>query len=252
MQNFRSLIYNGFFFSSTAVTVVLMALLLAFPRVAMREAVRAWSHMQSFALKVLVGLDFEVRGREHLIDGPVIYAAKHQSAWDTFVYFLLLREPSYVLKIELLKIPFWGWCARKCRAISVDRDGGASALKKLVADVRDRLAGGFSVIIFPEGIRTAPGRHRPFHPGIAALYSQTDAPIVPVAVNSGLFWGRRSFSKHPGRIVIEFLPPIERGLKRKAFMETLEKAVDSASDALIAEGVERFPDTAVTVVRDEN
>jgi 1-acyl-sn-glycerol-3-phosphate acyltransferase len=196
---------------------------------------------------VFVNLEFEVIGNEFIVDGAALYAAKHQSAWDTFIYFLILKNPSYILKKELHKIPFWGMAANKYGAISVDRKGGASSLKQLINDTKDRLLQNYSVIIFPEGTRSAPGIKMPYHPGIAALYAVTDVPVIPVAVNSGLFWGRRSFVKRPGVITIEFLPPIDQGLKRRDFMEKLELTVEVATDRLIAEAVLKFPETKVTI-----
>jgi 1-acyl-sn-glycerol-3-phosphate acyltransferase len=236
-----SALFNVVFLPGTAVAVMLMILLLPFPRMAMQWAVRNWSRVQHWALKVMVGLDFEVRGRENIPEGAAIYASKHQSAFDTYAYYLLFPDPAYIMKKELMKIPVWGWMARKCAAISVDREGGAGALKALVRDVKDRLGAGRQVIIFPEGTRTEPGARLPYHPGIAALYSQCDAPVVPVALNSGLFWGRRSFRKQPGIIIVEFLPPIPAGLKRRDFMQALETSIEQAADRLADEARARHP-----------
>jgi 1-acyl-sn-glycerol-3-phosphate acyltransferase len=249
MAVLRSLLFNIFFFSWTALSVLVMALLLPFHRNAMAKIVDIWARVLSFALKVLVGLSFEVRGRENIVDGPAVYAAKHQSAWDTFVYFLILKDPSYVLKKELLSIPVWGWCATKYGAVPVDRDGGGAALKKMLSDVADRLAWGMVMVIFPEGTRTQPGDRRPYHPGIAAIYGKVDVPVVPVALNSGLFWGRRRFAKRPGVITVEFLPKIEKGKRRREFMSELETVIEAASDRLIDEAVAADPRLADAVVK---
>jgi len=224
-----------------------MACLLIFPRGAMARVVDVWAWVLSLGLKLIVGLSFEVRGRENIAKGPAIYAAKHQSAWDTFVYFLILKDPSYILKKELLSIPVWGWCARKYGAVSVDRDGGGAALKKMITDVGIRLKRGMSIVIFPEGTRTRPGDRQPYHPGIAAIYGKLDLPIIPVALNSGLFWGRRDFAKRPGMISVEFLPPIPPGQRRREFMAALENQVESASDRLLEEAVTRDPRLAVAL-----
>jgi len=233
----RSFLFNIFFFTWTALSVVVMALLLPFHRDAMAKVVDVWARILSMALKVIVGLSFEVRGRENIVDGPAIYAAKHQSAWDTFVYFLILKNPSYVLKKELLSIPVWGWAARKYGAIAVDRDGGGATLKKMIVDAKDRIERNMSIVIFPEGTRTQPGSRQPYHPGIAAIYGKVDVPVIPVALNSGLFWGRRDFAKRPGVISVEFLPAIKKGLRRREFMSELETRVETASDRLIDEAV---------------
>ncbi len=245
MRTLRSIVgsglYNVVFLGWTALAVTMMIALLPFPRFAMQRAVKAWAWSQHWALKVLVGLDFELRGRENILPGGAIYASKHQSAWDTYVFYLLFSDPAYIMKKELMRIPVWGWMARKCEAISVDRAGGAGALKALVRDTRARIAQGRPVIIFPEGTRTQPGLRLPYHPGIAALYSQCDAPVVPVALNSGLFWGRRSFRKQPGIITVEFLPPIPAGLKRRDFMQALETSIEQAADRLADEARARHP-----------
>jgi 1-acyl-sn-glycerol-3-phosphate acyltransferase len=159
---------------------------------------------------------------------------KHQSAWDTLVFALLLDRPAIVLKQELLNLPLFGWYMRKCRMIPVNRKGRAAALKRMAADARDRAAAGRPILIFPEVTRMAPGQRRPYQPGAAALYGALGLPVVPVALNSGLFWGRRSFHKRPGRIVVEFLPPIAPGLPRREFMQELQERMEGASQRLAA------------------
>jgi 1-acyl-sn-glycerol-3-phosphate acyltransferase len=247
MLTIRSVLFTTFFMTFTGFSLVIMAISTLFPRLVIHWVVRCWSRTLVCALKILVRLEFEVMGHENIVDGAALYAAKHQSAWDTFIYFLIFKNPSYILKKELHKIPFWGMAANKYGAISIDRSGGASSLKQLIKDTKNRLSQNYSVIIFPEGTRSAPGVKMPYHPGIAALYSATDVPVIPVAVNSGLFWGRRSFIKRPGVITIEFLPPIDRGLKRRDFMEKLESTVEAATDRLVAEAILKFPETKITL-----
>jgi len=244
----RSFLFNIFFFTWTALSVIVMAMLLPFHRDAMAKVVDVWARVLSMALKVVVGLSFEVRGRENIVDGPAIYAAKHQSAWDTFVYFLILKNPSYILKKELLSIPVWGWAARKYGAVAVDREGGGAALKKMIVDAKDRLERKMCIVIFPEGTRTQPGGRQPYHPGIAAIYGKVDVPVIPVALNSGLFWGRRSFAKRAGVISVEFLPAMETGLRRREFMSELETRVETASDRLIEEAISGDPRLSAALV----
>jgi len=235
----RSLIFNVVFFTYHLVLVVTLSLLLAFPRRWAQTATRLWTKGAGLFLRALVGLDYEVLGAPP--EEPCIIVSKHQSAWDTFSFYLMLDDPNYILKKELTRIPVWGWCALKCGAISVDREGGGAALKKLVRDVQDRMAGGRQVIIFPEGTRTAPGQRREYQPGVAAIYARADVPVVPVALNSGLFWGRRSFRKKPGVITVQFLDPMPQGLKRREFMAELESRMETATDALNAGAKTRFP-----------
>ena len=173
---------------------------------------------------------------EHLPAGPCIVASKHQSAWDTLVFSILVDGPGYVFKRELMKIPLFGWYARAAGCVPIDRAGGAAALRRLIEDARRVLAEGRKIVIFPEGTRVAPGKRHPHHPGTAALYARLGVPVVPVAVNSGLFWGRRTFLKAPGRIVLEFLPPIPPGMPRKVFAVELEERIHAASMRLLGEG----------------
>ncbi|MCZ6763927.1 MAG: lysophospholipid acyltransferase family protein, partial [Alphaproteobacteria bacterium] len=186
-------------------------------------------------LERIVGLDFRIEGREKLPPAPVIIAAKHQSAWDTLVYRLAVDNMAPVIKRELVLIPFWGWLVARAGAITIDRAGGPAALKRLIGQARAAKAAGRSIVIFPEGTRVAPGDRRPFLPGVAALYRSLDLPVVPVAVNSGLYWPRRKlFGQRPGTIVLRFLDPIPPGLDRATFMERLEHDINEASDALLA------------------
>lgn len=235
MNAVRSILFNVWFFGTLAVCLMLLWLFFLFPYTVMVAAIRQWARVALWGLKAIVGLDWTVRGMERLPSGPVIIAAKHQSAWDTVAPLLLFPDAAWVMKKELGRIPFWGWYARKCGSIFVDRSAGLSALKKLAAGALDRLAAGRSVLIFPEGTRTPPGQPPAYAPGVAALYTQANAPVVPVALNSGLFWGRRSFIKKPGTIVIEVLEPIEPGLDRKVFMKTLQDRIETATQRLIDE-----------------
>ena len=237
MTAVRSALFNVYFFVWLMFMLLIMAFFLPLPRLGMMRTVQAWARGMHRGLKVIVGLDDRVIGRNNIPDRPAIYACKHQSTWDTSIFLILFNDPAYVMKKELLSIPLWGWFARKCEAVAVDRDGGAGALKSLVRDTQRAIANGRDVIIFPEGTRTAPGKRNPYFPGIAALYKLVDAPVVPVALNSGLFWGRRAFLKQPGTITLEFLPPIPRDLDRRAFTKELELRIESASDRLCHESV---------------
>lgn len=231
----RSAAFNAAAGVWTLALVLVAVLCLLLPPGAILSVSRVWMAGLQFLLRHLVGLDYEVRGRANMPPGPAIYAFKHQSAWETVVIHLLLPKAAIALKRELVQIPLFGWCLRRSGMIGIDRDGRMRALRSLVEGARAALARGVSVIIFPEGRRTAPGRHAPYQPGVAALYLQLGRPVVPVAHNSGLFWGRRSFVKRPGRIVLEVLEPIEPGLDRKAFTAELRRRLEGASDRLIEE-----------------
>ena len=141
-----------------------------------------------------------------------------------------------MLKKELAWLPIYGWYAMRAGSIAVDRKAGATALKRMIAAARRAVAAGRPIVIFPEGTRTAVGARLPYQPGVAALYLQLGVPLVPVAVNSGLYWGRRAFLKRPGRIVLEVLPPIPPGLDRRTVMRLLEERIEVATERLVAEG----------------
>lgn len=236
MTALRSLLFNMAFFCWTvAISALAFLSILATgdPKTSGAFA-RAWSRGVFALLRVLCRVDYQVRGLENLPDTPFIIASKHQSAWDTMIFSVQCDSPSYVLKRELLKIPFFGWALAKGGMVPVDRAGGATALKHMVATARSRLAQGRPVVIFPEGTRVAPGSRQPYLPGVAALYKALGVPVVPVGLNSGLFWGRRSFVKKPGRILLEFSQPIPPGLPRREFMRRLEDEIEGTSNRLIA------------------
>ena len=234
MKALRSFVFHAFFFSWLIFLLVSFWIYLPFPRGVMRAALRVWSRILVGGMRWLGGMKVEFLGRENLPDGPVLVASKHQSIYDTFIFYLLLDEPQYVLKKELTEIPFWGWYANKCQHVAVDRSAGAKALREMVTKCVDRLQRGRQVIIFPEGTRTPPGVTLRYHPGVAAIYQQLpeDAVVVPVALNSGSFWGRREFMINPGTITLEFLEPIEAGLDRKRFMKLLEDRIETATKRL--------------------
>jgi 1-acyl-sn-glycerol-3-phosphate acyltransferase len=241
MLAFRSLLYNALFFGGGLMFAVLLLPVLVLPRSVMQRGLKAWAWGVIWALKPLVGLNWQVKGLENVPSEPCIFACKHQSAWETGIFYLLVNDPSYILKQELLSIPLFGWYLRRSGAIAIDRKAGASALKRMISKTSERLARGQNVVIFPEGTRAHPGQPGTYHPGIAALYKGTDALVVPVALNSGLFWQRRSFLKRPGCITIEFLPPVEKGLDRKVFMTALQDQMERATNQLIAEARAQCP-----------
>ncbi|MGB8274798.1 MAG: lysophospholipid acyltransferase family protein, partial [Alphaproteobacteria bacterium] len=164
-----------------------------------------------------------------------VLAVKHQSAFETLALPLILGDPAFVVKRELFAIPLFGWFLARLGMIAIDRKAGAAALKSIVRRAKRALATGRHVVIFPEGTRVALHAKRPYHAGVAALYAMAGAPVVPVALDSGLYWRRRGFLKRPGRVVIEFLPPIAPGLDRDAFMAELQSRIEGATKRLVAE-----------------
>ena len=186
----RSILFNLFFFTWTGILLFSLWILMPLSPSRFRAALRLWPWGVLFGLKWLVGITYEVRGRENLRSGAVVFAAKHQSVWETMLFLLLDGEVAYTMKTELLRIPFWGWYMKKAGNVALDRTGGAAALRRMIREAKSILEEGRSVVIFPEGTRVKPGEKGKYQAGIAALYAQTGVPVVPVALNSGLFWGR--------------------------------------------------------------
>ena len=232
MLAIRSALFNILFIGWTIFLLSTLWLLMPIPKQNFRRAVALWPHGSFPLMRYLLGLTFEQRGLENIPNEPVIYASKHQSAWDTMYFLWHHKDNAYVMKGELNRIPFWKWYMDKCQHVVVDRRGGTSAMREMISNTKSILADKRSVIIFPEGTRGAPGETRRYHPGIAALYSQTNATVIPVALNSGYFWGRRHFIKKPGVLTIQFLPPIPKNMERKAFMKELEIRIESATRKL--------------------
>jgi 1-acyl-sn-glycerol-3-phosphate acyltransferase len=228
----RAALFNALALLITAVLALLYLPLMLAPPLWMQAAARVWIRLLFWLLAHIVGLSHRVVGESNLPTGPFIVAAKHQSAWETFAFNVLLSYPVFVIKRELFRVPFYGWFAKHAGMIGIDRKGGASSLRQMVTEARAALAANRPIVIFPEGTRTAPGATPRYQSGIAALYQALGVPVVPCALNSGLTWGRRAFLKKPGLITIEYLPPIPPGLPRDDFMARLKDAIETASAKL--------------------
>ncbi|TVR98423.1 MAG: 1-acyl-sn-glycerol-3-phosphate acyltransferase [Rhodospirillales bacterium] len=220
------------FYGWTSALAVLYLPLLALPRPIMVRGVRLWVRGALWLARVLCGVRHRVVGRERVPPGAVVIAAKHQSAWDTLIFHHLLEDPVFAIKRELFAVPLFGWYLQKAGNIRIDRSSRVQALKSLVTGSSRSLAAGRQVVVFPEGTRVTPGTERPYQVGIAAVYRQCRAPVVPVALNSGLFWGRRQLRKRAGVITLEFLPPLPAGLDRDGVMDELRRRIETASERL--------------------
>ncbi|MGH6865109.1 MAG: lysophospholipid acyltransferase family protein [Methyloceanibacter sp.] len=229
----RSIVFNVLFYVTTTLFVVLGSPLLFAPRNWAMAALKLHSRVELWLLKLVVGLDFEVRGLDKLLQGPCLVASKHQSAWETFALIPLFRDPALLMKRELFWIPFHGWFSYKFDMIPVDRDKGPAALRRMLRAAKTRIEAGREIIIFPEGTRRAPGAEPDYKTGIALLYEALRVPCVPVALNSGLFWPRRSWRRVRGTVVVEILEPIPSGLPKAEFLGTLKNAIESASNRLL-------------------
>jgi 1-acyl-sn-glycerol-3-phosphate acyltransferase len=179
------------------------------PRLQRYRVISGWSRIVLFLARSLLGIRWRIEGREHLPARPAVILSKHQSAWETIAFQTIFPPQAYVLKRELLWIPFFGWGLALMSPISIDRSRGVAALRAIAAAGRRRLAQGFWVVIFPEGTRVAPGERRPYQLGGAWLAAESGAPVVPVAHNAGLFWPRKAFIKRPGTVTVRIGPPID-------------------------------------------
>jgi len=230
----RSILYGLWYYALTVVLAILYIPLLALPRAALRRGIRIWARMLIWGMRVFGGVRLEVRGLEHLPkDAPVLLAAKHQSMFDVIPAFAYMPDALFVMRREFMRIPVFGWHNLKAGTIVIDREGQAQALRRMIADARDRFREPRQLLIFPEGTRTVPGAEPNYKPGVAGLYRDLDVACVPVATNTGVHISTSGVAKSPGTVVYEVLEPIPAGLKRADFMRVLQERIETASDALL-------------------
>jgi 1-acyl-sn-glycerol-3-phosphate acyltransferase len=197
------------------------------PRTRLR-VITGWNRIVVWLARTVLGIRYRVTGSERLPQRPAIILSKHQSAWETIAFPVIFPPHVIVLKRELLWIPFFGWGLALTSPIAIDRSRGTSALKRMADAGKRRLAQGFWITIFPEGTRTRPGERRPYHLGGAWLAVQCGAPVVPVAHNAGLLWGKNSFLKRPGTVTVEIGPAMESaGADPHALNAAVEQWIES-------------------------
>ena len=229
----RSLIYNVLFYM-----FLIGWLIVAIPTVVMRRTAimtiaKLWSRQSTWLLRVVCNVKVEYRGVEKIPKGPLVVASKHQSMWETFALLQMFDHPLYILKRELTRIPFFGWYLIKAGMIAVDRRAGGRALLKMVRQASEEVRNGRQLIIFPEGTRRPVGAPPDYKPGVAQLYASCRQSCLPVALNSGLFWPRRTFMRYPGTLVVEFLDPVPPGLPRDEFLKRIAVAIEDATARLV-------------------
>jgi 1-acyl-sn-glycerol-3-phosphate acyltransferase len=233
----RSLLFVAWLYLSMVLFAVGLSPALLMPYRPAMWVIRSWSKFCLFGLRWIAGVKVEFRGLEHRPTGAALIAGKHQSMLDVIAPFAILPDNCFVMKQELAPLPFFGWFATKTKMIAVDRSAHSKALKDMVRQARARFAEGRQMLIFPEGTRAPVGAPADYKPGIAALYRDLDCACTPMATNSGVCWPAHGFRRYPGVVVYEFLPAIPAGLKRDAFMATLEERLEGASTALLAPAV---------------
>ncbi|MFO0541485.1 MAG: lysophospholipid acyltransferase family protein [Phenylobacterium sp.] len=234
----RSFLFAIVFYAWSVACAIAMVPMLAAPRSWLLAGMRFWSRSLNVLLKVICGIRVEIRGQEHVPSADALIASKHQTMFDVFVQFGVLKGSLFVFKKELLIIPIFGWIALKIGSIVVDRQGQATALRDMVRRAQEQFRlGDRQLVIFPEGNRKAPGAPPDYKPGVAGLYRELGVPVHPVATNAGVHWPAHGFLRRPGVIVYQYLEPIPPGLKRAEFMRLLEERIETASNRLLAEGL---------------
>ena len=233
MNTLRSLIFTAWLYLSMPIIAIGLSPVLLLPHRYVQGVCKLWARIVLFGLRWIAGVKVEVRGLEHAPSGAALIASKHQGMLDIVALLAVLPDACFVMKKELMPLPFFGWFAWKTKMIAVDRAAHAKALKDMVRQTRARLADGRQILIFPEGTRTTPGQPADYKPGVAAIYRDVDAPCWPVATNSGVHWPAHGFRRYPGTVVFEFLEPIPAQLKRGAMMALLESRIETASLALL-------------------
>ncbi len=232
----RSLIFNILFYPVFLFWAIVALPTLVLPRAALLRVASWWGKTNILLMRVVCGIKVEFRGVEKIPKGPLLVASKHQSMWETISLLHFFDAPFFVLKRELRMIPIFGLFLIKADMIAIDRKAGGRALmammKRAIAEVRH----GRQFVIFPEGTRRPPGAPPDYKRGIIQIYAECGVPCLPVALNSGLFWPRRTFMRYPGTLVVEFLDPLPPNLPRDEFFNRLRSGIEDASDRLVAAG----------------
>ncbi len=237
MQNLilwtRSILFTIVLYIGTLLLCILFLPTLLFTCKASGCFPKFWATIMPKALRWICGVKLEIKGLENLPkENGYIVASKHQSAMETVIFHGIVPHVFYVLKKELLWLPLAGIYFLKTGCVAIDRAGGAKTMRKMLSGVQKHLKDGMNLVIFPEGTRTKPGCKTPYTPGVAFLYEQCKVPVVPVALNSGYCWPKNSTKKYPGTVTVEFLPPIEAGLPKRTFLNTLYEKIETAQDNL--------------------
>lgn len=224
----RSLLFSVGMLVFTPLYTAVILLFFPFPPLVRYRVIRPWSRIMLAWLRLTCKLDYRVRGAENIPAQPSIVLSKHQSAWETLALQSIFPPQVWVLKRELLRLPFFGWALSLSSPIAIDRGSARLALKQLLDQGKERLAQGFCVVIFPEGTRVAPGDKSRYKVGGAWLATHTGALVVPVAHNAGEFWGRNAFLKHPGAITVSIGKPIDpAGLKADELNSRVEAWIEN-------------------------
>lgn len=238
----RSLLFNALFYLALTALMLFGLPVLLFGRHGVFWLARIWARGNLWMLRVICGVEVEYRGLENLPGkGGFIIAPKHQSVWETFALLPFVPDFTFILKRELTYVPLFGWYLKSAEQIAIDRSSGRVALNEATSKSRAVLAAGRQIFIFPEGTRRPAGAPPVYKFGVSNIYADANVPCVPVALNSGLFWPRRTLLRWPGKVLVEFLEPIPPGLDRQTFLTTLQDRLEAATNRLIRESLAANP-----------
>jgi len=237
----RSLVFNILFYATLAFLMIFGLPCLVAGRRGVFFLARLWANASNWLLRHICGLSAEYRGVANIPEGGFIFAPKHQSAWETFSLIPFAKDFSFILKRELTWVPIFGWYLSRGEQIAINRATGGSALSEATRRSLEAISQGRQIFIFPEGTRRPAGSPPLYKFGVAKIYAETRASCVPVALNSGLFWPRRTILRRPGTILVEFLEAIPPGLPRDEFLRVLSERLESATNRLIEESIAKDP-----------
>ena len=240
MWRVRSLLFNLLFYSLSFILLTVCLPMAWLPRSWQRQVPPVWLWIGYTLEKYVLGLDYQVIGAENLPPAPYLVAMKHQSAWETMKLYRLFGNPAIVLKKELMEAPILGTYGRAMDMVPVDRTRGREATKYMVQAARQILIDKRPLVIFPQGTRVGPLAKKPYKQGIMRLYEDLHIPLVPIALNSGVFWGRNSFWKRPGLITVKIFPPFAPGLPANQVAKQMEELIETESDRLAREAIDKF------------
>ncbi len=228
----RSIIFYFLLYLWTLSLGIVCLPCLLLPSVYIKKIANVWITVILALLKYICNISYGIQGIENIPNHPIIVASKHQSTFETLLLFKLIKNSIFIHKKELFLIPIFGFYLKKSNMISINRLDGPNAIRKIMNYVKEKIIYGNSIIIFPEGTRKKPGDPPDYKSGIAGIYKESNAQVLPVAVNSGHYWPKHTFIKKPGKIIIKFLKPIPTKLEKKEFLERIESVIEEETNKI--------------------
>ena len=229
----RSIFFYAFLSLWTIFMGIICVPYLFFSNEYIRKPINLWILGIFKLLEIICNITHEIIGRENIPDYSILIASKHQSAFETFALFFYLKKSIFIHKTQLFFIPIFGQYLKKTNMISINRSEGAAAMRKILREAKSKMAAGCSIVIFPEGTRKVPGEKPDYKTGFIGIYNETESEILPIAVNSGLYWPKHTFIKTPGKIIIKILKPIPAKLKKNVVLEKIESAIEEGTNKII-------------------